>query len=52
MTIKELNASKVPIVRIKKSLAKYQEQNPFKEKLVKANEMLREGQIPKHLLPG
>ena len=52
MTIKDLNESKVPIVRIKKSLAKYREQNVFAEKLTKANEMLRDGQIPKHLLPG
>ena len=52
MTIKELNESKVPVVRIKKTLAKYREQNPFAEKVAKANEILREGQIPKHLLPG
>ena len=51
MTIRYFNESRLPVVRIKKSLVKYQEQNVFAEKLMKANEILRDGQIPKHLLP-
>lgn len=47
MKIKELNKSKLPIVRIDNSLEKYKNQILFKGKLEKANEMLRTVGLPK-----
>lgn len=46
-TIKELNKKKVPIVRIDKSLNKYNDIVLFPEKVEKANEMLRTIGLPK-----
>lgn len=46
-TIKELNKNKVPIVRIDKSLNKYDNIVLFPDKLEKANEMLRTVGLPK-----
>lgn len=46
-TIRDLNKKKVPIVRIDKSLNKYDEVVLFPEKLEKANEMLRTKGLPK-----
>lgn len=45
--IKELNKSKVPIVKIDKSLNKYDDQVLFKEKVEKANETLKNVGLPK-----
>jgi len=45
-TIKELNKKKVPIVRIDKSLNKYDDVVLFPEKVEKANEMLRTIGLP------
>ena len=45
--IKELNKSKVPIVKIDKSLNKYNDQVLFKEKVEKANETLKNIGLPK-----
>ena len=45
--IKELNKSKVPIVKIEKSLNKYDDQVLFKEKVEKANETLKNIGLPK-----
>lgn len=47
MNIKELNKKKVPIVRIDKSLNKYDDVVLFPEKVEKANEMLRKVGLPK-----
>lgn len=46
-TIKDLNKNKVPIVRIDKSLNKYDEIVLFPDKVEKANEMLRTIGLPK-----
>ena len=46
-TIKELNKKKVPIVRIDKSLNKYDNVVLFPDKVEKANEMLRTIGLPK-----
>lgn len=51
MTIKKLNKSKVPIVRIDKSLEKYKDQPLFQDKIDKANEVLRTVGLPKKNLP-
>ena len=48
-TIKELNNSKAPIVRIDNSLEKYKQMPIFQEKLDMANEMLKKYGIPKIL---
>jgi hypothetical protein len=45
--IEELNKSKVPIIRIDKSLEKYKDQVLFPDKLEKANEALRVVGLPK-----
>ena len=45
-TIKELNKKKVPIVRIDKSLNKYDDVVLFPDKVEKANEMLRTIGLP------
>ena len=45
-TVKELNNSKIPIVRIDPSLEKYRDTVFFPEKLAKANEMLRTAKLP------
>lgn len=50
MNIKEINKRKVPIVRIDKSLNKYNNIVLFPEKLEKANEMLRKVGLPKQIL--
>lgn len=50
MNIKELNKRKIPIVRIDKSLNKYNNVVLFPEKLEKANEMLRKVGLPKQVL--
>lgn len=47
MNIKELNKRKVPIVKIDKSLNKYNDVVLFPDKLEKANEMLRTIGLPK-----
>jgi hypothetical protein len=47
MKIQELNKSKVPIVRIDKSLEQYRDKILFPEKLAKANEMLKKVGLPK-----
>lgn len=44
--IKELNKSKVPIVKIDKSLNKYRDKVLFKEKVDKANETLKNVGLP------
>lgn len=45
--IKEIEKRKIPIVRIDKSLNKYDDIVLFPEKLEKANEMLRTVGLPK-----
>jgi hypothetical protein len=47
MNPKELNKSKLPVVRIDKSLEKYKNKVLFKDKLDKANEMLKTVGLPK-----
>ena len=47
MDIEQLNASRVPIVRIDNSLEKYRGQSIAPEKLRKANEMLKKVGLPK-----
>ena len=49
MNIKNLNKSKVPIVAIDNSLAKFKELPIFQEKLDKANEMLSKIGLPKSI---
>ena len=46
-TIKKLNKNNVPIVRIDKSLNKYDDVVLFPEKVEKANKMLRTTGLPK-----
>ena len=46
-TIQDLNKKKVPIVRIDKSLNKYDKVVLFPEKVEKANEMLKMIGLPK-----
>ena len=43
---KELNVSKIPIVRIDNSLEKYKTMPVFQEKVDKANEVLRTVGLP------
>ena len=45
--IEELNKSKLPIVKIDKSLNKYQEKVLFRKKVEKANEALKIIGLPK-----
>lgn len=45
-TIQELNKSKIPIIAIDSSLAKYRDKTPFTAKLAKANEMLKTAKLP------
>jgi hypothetical protein len=47
MRISEIKKKKVPIVRIDKSLNKYNDIVLFPEKVEKANEMLRKIGLPK-----
>ena len=47
MNIKELNSKKTPIVTIDKSLEKFKKLPLFKEKVEKANEVLRKVGLPK-----
>ena len=47
--IEELNKSKLPIVKIDKTLGKYKDQILFKEKVEKANEALKNVGLPKTL---
>ncbi len=47
MNIKELNKKKVPVVKIDKSLNKYDDIVLFPDKVKKANEMLRTIGLPK-----
>jgi hypothetical protein len=47
MKAKELNKSKLPVVRIDNSLEKYKDKVLFKDKLDKANEMLKTTGLPK-----
>ena len=47
MNIKELKKKKVPIVKIDKSLNKYDKVVLFPDKLEKANQMLRKVGLPK-----
>lgn len=46
-TVKELNSSKVPIVRIDPCLEQYRDKVLFPEKLAKANEMFKTTKLPK-----
>ena len=46
----EIKKRKIPIVRIDKSLNKYDDIDLFPEKLEKANEMLRKVGLPKQWL--
>ena len=45
--IKDMNKSKQPIVKIDKSLGEYKDKVLFKEKVDKANEMLKSVGLPK-----
>ena len=45
--ITELNEKKVPVVRIDKSLNKYEKVVLFPKKVAKANKMLKETGLPK-----
>jgi len=47
MNIKEINKKKTPVVRIDNSLVKFKKQPLFKDKVEKANEMLRTIGLPK-----
>ncbi|HMH21343.1 MAG TPA: hypothetical protein VK563_06190 [Puia sp.] len=47
MKAKDLNKSKLPVVRIDKSLEKYKDKVLFQEKLDKANDMLKTIGLPK-----
>lgn len=47
--IEELNKSKLPVVKIDKSLGEYKDKILFKEKVEKANETLRKVGLPKSL---
>jgi hypothetical protein len=47
MKVKDLNKSKLPVVRIDNSLEKYKDKVLFKDKLDKANEMLKTTGLPK-----
>ncbi len=47
--IDELNKSKLPIVKIDKSLGEYKDKVLFKEKVEKANETLRKVGLPKNM---
>jgi len=47
MKLKELNKSKLPVVRIDNSPEKYKDKVLFKDKLEKANEMLKTVGLPK-----
>jgi hypothetical protein len=47
MKVRELNKSKLPVVRVDKSLEKYKDQVLFKDKLDKANDMLKTIGLPK-----
>ena len=49
MNIKQLNKSKVPIVRIDKSLEKFLSIPLFQDKVDKANEILQTVGLPKKL---
>lgn len=51
MKVKELNKSKLPVVRIDSSLEKYKDKVLFKSKLDKANEMLKTTGLPKSKRP-
>jgi len=46
-TIKEINESKIPIVRIDNTLEKYKTMPIFQDKVNNANEMLRTVGLPK-----
>ena len=47
VTIKQLNKSKTPIVKINKDLDKYAKKILFPEKLKEANRILKEVGLPK-----
>lgn len=47
MTIKELNKSKTPIVKINKTLDKLAEKALFPDKLTEANHVLQSTRLPK-----
>ncbi|MFC6223973.1 hypothetical protein ACFP2F_12040 [Hymenobacter artigasi] len=47
MDIKQLNSSKVPIVRIDPALNKYAKKVLFPDKVAKANEVLKKVGLPK-----
>lgn len=47
--IEKLNKSKLPIVKIDKSLGEYKDKVLFKEKVEKANETLKKVGLPKTL---
>lgn len=49
MKIEELNKSKLPIVKIDKSLDKYKGKILFEEKVKKANETLEKVDLPKQI---
>ncbi len=47
--IEELNKSKLPIVKVDKTLDKYKDKVLFREKVEKANETLKSVGLPKAL---
>ena len=47
-TIEKLNQSKMPIVKIDKSLEKLRGKNLFPKKLAEANEVIARVGLPKH----
>lgn len=47
--IEELNKSKLPVVKVDKTLGKYKDKVLFKEKVEKANETLKNIGLPKTL---
>ena len=50
--ISEIKKRKIPIVRVDKSLNKYDDKILFPDKLEKANEMLRTIGLPKQWMTG
>jgi hypothetical protein len=46
--IQQLNESKVPIVIIDPSLEKFRDKNLFPEKLARAEELLKNAELPKN----
>ena len=51
-TIEKLNKSKIPLVKLDKSLEKLRGKNLFPEKLAKANEVIKRVGLPKNKAAG